>query len=47
MTDDDSGRSNINACSLGIMGRHTPNIDHLAKEGALFTDACTMNSPPV
>lgn len=36
---DDIGRDNISAYSLGIMGYQTPNLDRLAKEGALFTDA--------
>ena len=35
---DDIGYSNISAYSLGMMGYKTPNIDRLAKEGALFTD---------
>src|SRR5271165_1938234 len=41
---DDIGRDNISAYSLGIMGYHTPNIDRLAKEGALFTDAYAQQS---
>ena len=36
---DDIGWSNISAYNLGIMGYQTPNIDRIAKEGALFTDA--------
>jgi arylsulfatase len=36
---DDIGVHNISAYSHGIMGYQTPNIDRLAKEGALFTDA--------
>ena len=36
---DDIGRDNISAYSLGIMGYKTPNIDRIAREGALFTDA--------
>jgi arylsulfatase len=36
---DDIGRENISAYSLGIMGYKTPNIDRIAKEGALFTDS--------
>ncbi len=36
---DDIGVHNISAYNHGIMGYHTPNIDRLAKEGALFTDA--------
>ena len=35
---DDVGVSNVSAYSLGLMGYHTPNIDSIAKEGALFTD---------
>jgi arylsulfatase A-like enzyme len=35
---DDIGWSNISAYNLGVMGYRTPNIDRIAKEGALFTD---------
>jgi len=35
---DDIGEFNISAYNMGIMGYRTPNIDRLAKEGALFTD---------
>ena len=35
---DDIGWSNISAYNLGMMGYRTPNIDRIAKEGALFTD---------
>ena len=35
---DDIGWFNISAYNSGIMGYHTPNIDRLAKEGAMFTD---------
>ena len=35
---DDIGIYNISAYNLGGMGYQTPNIDRLAKEGALFTD---------
>jgi arylsulfatase len=35
---DDIGGFNISANNQGIMGYKTPNIDSLAKEGALFTD---------
>jgi arylsulfatase len=35
---DDIGWSNISAYNMGIMGYRTPNIDRIAKEGALFTD---------
>jgi arylsulfatase A-like enzyme len=35
---DDVGIWNISAYHRGMMGGSTPNIDRLAKEGALFTD---------
>src|SRR5579859_5513556 len=35
---DDVGIWNISAYHRGMMGGRTPNIDRLAKEGALFTD---------
>ena len=35
---DDIGIDNISAYNLGMMGYRTPNIDRLAREGALFTD---------
>src|SRR6185436_11760790 len=35
---DDIGFWNISAYNLGMMGYKTPNIDRIAKEGALFTD---------
>ncbi len=35
---DDIGGFNISANNQGIMGYTTPNIDSIAKEGALFTD---------
>jgi arylsulfatase A-like enzyme len=35
---DDIGWYNISAYNLGIMGYRTPNIDRIAREGALFTD---------
>ena len=41
---DDIGRDNISAYSLGMMGYQTPNIDRLAKEGALFTDSYAQQS---
>ncbi len=41
---DDIGIHNISAYSLGVMGYHTPNIDRIAKEGALFTDAYAQQS---
>ena len=36
---DDIGISNLSCYSDGLMGYRTPNIDRLAREGALFTDA--------
>jgi arylsulfatase len=36
---DDIGVHNISAYNRGIMGYRTPNIDRIAREGALFTDA--------
>jgi len=35
---DDIGGFNISAYNMGMMGYRTPNIDRIAKEGALFTD---------
>ncbi len=35
---DDIGYWNVSAYNLGQMGYRTPNIDRIAKEGALFTD---------
>jgi len=35
---DDIGWFNVSAYNLGVMGYRTPNIDRVAKEGALFTD---------
>ena len=35
---DDIGEYNISAYNMGQMGYRTPNIDRIAKEGALFTD---------
>jgi len=35
---DDIGWYNISAYNHGIMGYRTPNIDRIAKEGAMFTD---------
>src|SRR4051812_13391722 len=35
---DDVGIWNISAYHRGMMGGSTPNIDRIAKEGALFTD---------
>jgi arylsulfatase len=36
---DDIGYWNVSAYNQGMMGYHTPNIDRIAKEGMLFTDA--------
>jgi arylsulfatase len=41
---DDIGRDNISAYSMGIMGYRTPNIDRIAHEGAIFTDAYAQQS---
>ena len=35
---DDIGQFNISAYNMGMMGYQTPNIDRIAREGALFTD---------
>lgn len=35
---DDIGWSNVSAYNHGMMGYKTPNIDRIAKEGAMFTD---------
>jgi arylsulfatase len=35
---DDIGQFNISAYNLGMMGYRTPNIDRIAREGAMFTD---------
>ncbi|MCY1035027.1 arylsulfatase [Corallococcus sp. BB11-1] len=41
---DDIGYWNLSAYNLGAMGYRTPNIDRLAKEGALFTDYYAQQS---
>ena len=41
---DDIGVHNISAYNHGVMGYQTPNIDRIAKEGALFTDAYAQQS---
>ena len=41
---DDIGVDNISAYNHGIMGYQTPNIDRIAKEGALFTDSYAQQS---
>jgi arylsulfatase A-like enzyme len=35
---DDIGQFNISAYNMGMMGYKTPNIDSIAREGAMFTD---------
>ena len=41
---DDIGWFNINAYNRGMMGYDTPNIDRIANDGILFTDAYGQNS---
>src|SRR5262245_46903160 len=41
---DDNGIPQISAYSLGLMGYRTPNIDRIAREGAIFTDAYGQQS---
>ncbi|MBV4360301.1 arylsulfatase [Pinibacter aurantiacus] len=41
---DDIGISQISAYTMGIMGYKTPNIDRIAREGAIFTDAYGQQS---
>jgi arylsulfatase A-like enzyme len=41
---DDIGISNLSCYSHGLMGYQTPNIDRLAKEGMMFTDAYGANN---
>ena len=41
---DDVGQYNISAYNRGAMGYRTPNIDRIASEGILFTDAYGENS---
>lgn len=41
---DDIGIPQISAYTQGLMGYRTPNIDRIAKEGALFTDSYGQNS---
>jgi len=38
MWGDDIGQFNVSAYNMGMMGYRTPNIDSIAREGALFTD---------
>ena len=41
---DDIGQDNISAYHRGLLGNRTPNIDRIAKEGAIFTDAYAQQS---
>lgn len=41
---DDIGQSQVSAYTKGLMGYRTPNIDRIAKEGALFTDSYGQQS---
>ena len=41
---DDVGMYNISAYHRGMMGGRTPNIDRIANEGAIFTDAYAQQS---
>ena len=40
---DDIGQYNISAYNMGVMGYRTPNVDRIAREGMLFTDAYGEN----
>ena len=41
---DDIGIPQISAYTIGLMGYKTPNIDRIAKEGAIFTDCYGQQS---
>ncbi len=41
---DDIGVHNISLYNHGVMGYRTPNIDRIAKEGAMFTDFYAQQS---
>jgi arylsulfatase len=41
---DDIGVPQVSAYSMGLMGYRTPNIDRIAQEGAIFTDAYGQQS---
>ena len=44
---DDIAQSGVSACSHGVMGFKTPNIDRLAKEGLMSTDIhAELPAPP-
>ncbi len=44
MWGDDIGQSNLSCYTFGLMGYRTPNIDRIAKEGMMFTDAYAEQS---
>jgi arylsulfatase len=44
MFGDDIGYWNVSAYNRGMMGYRTPNIDRIAKEGAVFTDVYAQQS---
>jgi arylsulfatase A-like enzyme len=44
MFGDDVGYWNVSAYNRGMMGYRTPNIDRIAREGAIFTDAYAQQS---
>jgi arylsulfatase A-like enzyme len=44
MWGDDIGQSNLSCFTKGLMGYRTPNIDRIANEGMLFTDAYAEQS---
>src|SRR5439155_7110494 len=44
MFGDDIGDWNVSAYNRGMMGYRTPNIDSIAKEGAIFTDVYAQQS---
>src|SRR5262245_49436425 len=44
MFGDDVGFWNVSVYNRGMMGYRTPNIDRIAKEGAVFTDAYAQQS---
>jgi len=41
---DDVGQWNVSAYNHGVMGYKTPNIDRIAREGAIFTDVYAQQS---
>jgi arylsulfatase len=47
---DDIGYANVSFYDPGVMGCSTPNIDHIGREGAIFSDhfaqpSCTGDRP--